>query len=261
MDQTQLQPQRLQHELKLRALTVKKIEDLSPVYRKITFYADDLDRFKSASPDDHVKVFFPDPLTKKVSLPVIEPSGPKWPEDQPEPIMRDYTPIDLDPQNKTLSFIFFKHKDGIGSTWAQKAKTGDTLYIAGPRGSFVVPDKFDWYLIVSDESGLPSITRRLNELPQTSLIHIFLELDRPQDLFAFEKPPQAIIHNLYREGQTQPGQDILFLKALKEFKFPEGQYFSWIKTESLCALKIKNYLIKEKMTNTNFIKASGYWKR
>lgn len=259
MDQI-LQPQRLQHEIKLRTLTVKKIEDLSPVYRKITFYADDLDQFKSASPDDHVKVFFPDPITKNVSLPIMEATGPKWPDGAPDPIMRDYTPIEFNPDHKTLSFIFFKHKNGVGCTWAQEAKINDPLYIAGPRGSLIVPNKFDWYLIISDESGLPSITRRLKELPKESRIHIFLELEKPSDLFEFEKGSQTVIHTLYREGQTQPGQQTLFLKALKDFKFPNGSYFSWIKTESLCALKIKNYLLKEKQTDINFIKASGYWK-
>ena len=33
-----------------------------------------------------------------------------------------------------------------------------------PRGSFVVPDDFDWYLFIGDETALPAIGRRLEEL-------------------------------------------------------------------------------------------------
>lgn len=35
----------------------------------------------------------------------------------------------------------------------------------GPRGSFVVPLEYDWHLLVGDESALPAIARRLEELP------------------------------------------------------------------------------------------------
>jgi len=44
------------------------------------------------------------------------------------------------------------------------AEPGQQLAVGGPRGSFVVPDDFDWYLFIGDETALPAIGRRLEEL-------------------------------------------------------------------------------------------------
>lgn len=43
--------------------------------------------------------------------------------------------------------------------------TRSHLHIAALRGSMVVPDMFDSYLPIGDETALPAIARRLEELP------------------------------------------------------------------------------------------------
>ena len=50
----------------------------------------------------------------------------------------------------------------------QAAKPGDEVGLGGPRGSFVVPTGFDWHLLIGDETALPAIARRLEELPDTA---------------------------------------------------------------------------------------------
>jgi NADPH-dependent ferric siderophore reductase len=63
-----------------------------------------------------------------------------------------------------LVIDFAIHEAGPATKWAIKAAPGDTLDIGGPRGSAVVPDDFDWYLLIGDETALPSIGRRTEEL-------------------------------------------------------------------------------------------------
>ena len=53
--------QRVMHPLKFRLLQVKDITQTSPLMKKIALTGEDLADFVSASPDDHVKVFFPKP--------------------------------------------------------------------------------------------------------------------------------------------------------------------------------------------------------
>jgi NADPH-dependent ferric siderophore reductase len=57
------------------------------------------------------------------------------------------------------------HDAGPATRWALRAKPGDSIEIGGPRGSVVVPTDFDWWLLIGDETALPAIGRRLEELP------------------------------------------------------------------------------------------------
>ena len=74
--------------------------------------------------------------------------------------MREYTPRRIDLVANELDIDFVLHGDGPASTWAAQAAPGQTLDIAGPRASMVVPDLFDSYLLIGDETAIPAIGRR-----------------------------------------------------------------------------------------------------
>jgi NADPH-dependent ferric siderophore reductase len=112
---------------------------------RIVFQSGDLLGFESPSPDDHIKIF----------LPAMEGTGP---------IMRDFTPRAWDVATGTFTLDFAIHLEGPATEWATNARLGDTLSIGGPRGSTIVADDFDWYLLVGDATALPSIGRRLEAL-------------------------------------------------------------------------------------------------
>jgi NADPH-dependent ferric siderophore reductase len=57
-------------------------------------------------------------------------------------------------RGRTLTIDFAIHLAGPHQ-WAAAAKVGDRLDIGGPRGSAVVPDDFDWYLLIGDEARCP----------------------------------------------------------------------------------------------------------
>ena len=78
--------------------------------------------------------------------------------------MRDFTPRSFDTEQGKLVIDFALHESGPATGWAVAAKVGDTLEIGGPRGSAVIPDDFDWYLLIGDETALPAIGRRVEEL-------------------------------------------------------------------------------------------------
>ena len=81
-----------------------------------------------------------------------------------KPSMRDFTPRRFDRNSRTLCIDFALHEAGPATQWATSARVGDVLQIGGPRGSTVVPDDFDWYLLIGDETALPAIGRRVEEL-------------------------------------------------------------------------------------------------
>ena len=70
--------------------------------------------------------------------------------------MRDFTPRRHDAEKGELVVDFAIHGAGPATEWASAARPGSRLGVGGPRGSFVVTDDFDWYLMIGDENGAAS---------------------------------------------------------------------------------------------------------
>lgn len=248
--------QRVLHELKVRMLKVKKVQDITPRLRRITLSGEDLEGFRSLSPDDHVKAFFPRPGESTPLVPTFGPDGVKIPDGA---IARDYTPRFYRPEANELDLEFFLHEGGSAATWAREAKPGTVLAVAGPRGSMIVPYEFEWYTIFADEAGLPSIARRLSEMPAGARVNAFIEVDGKRDEIIFETKADLKVTWLHRE--TRPAGTLeLFEKVLATYATPTGLGFSWIMTELAIARQLEEKLIAAG-TKKEFIKATGYWRK
>jgi NADPH-dependent ferric siderophore reductase len=240
---------RLRRETRLRALTVSAASALTPRMRRITFTSADLHDFESAAPDDHVKLFLPDSR---------ETGGP-----MPGHAMRDYTPRAFDPSEGMLTIDFALHEAGPATAWALKARVGDTLKIGGPRGSAVVADDFDWYLLIGDETALPAIGRRIEALrpgvPVTSLIVIDAAAERQ----SFDT--RAVWTPVWVEREGHPA-DIaddagLLRAALETIAFPPGDGYVWIAAEGAVARALRAFVVETRGHPRSWVKAAGYWSR
>ena len=251
--------QKIMHPLKVRLLTVKKVVQVSPRMKRITLTGKELSDFVSSSPDDHVKAFFPQPGEKLPVLPKITATGPVYPEGY-KPIMRDYTPVRFDNQACELDLEFYLHESGPGTEWALQAQEGQALGIAGPRGSFVVPYKFDWYLMIGDETAIPSIHRRLQELPANAKALAIIEVEDISEERVLSTLANTEVIWVHRKGHA-PGTADLFKKAILAHAFPYGDYFTWIATEGQTSKELTELLETVKGANTRWIKATAYWKK
>lgn len=251
---TALLIERVRHPLRFRLLEVSRVDRVSPHMQRVTLKGDALDGFVSAGFDDHVKVFFPDPLTGEIVPPALGDNGPVWPEGQ-RPVMRDYTPRQFDPVNQTLQIDFALHLPGGPATqWAEQARVGQRLGIGGPKGSFIVPTGFDWHLLVGDDTGLPAISRRLAELPAGARAEVLIEVESHADHIPL--PSLANVHVVWvhrRESQT-------LLNALGRMRMLGGTFFSWVACESAQAKALHAFLIGECGANPKWVRASGYWR-
>jgi NADPH-dependent ferric siderophore reductase len=246
---------RVRHEPRRRLLTVKRAERITPQMARITL-GGDLAGFVSGAYDDHVKVFFPLPGRNEPTLP--EPGGPDTAERSPG---RDYTPRRYDAGRSELVLDFALHDAGPATDWAAQAKAGQQLAVGGPRGSFVVPDDFDWYLFIGDETALPAIGRRLEELRAGVQAIVVAAVTGSEEEQQFESRAKVQTKWVHRplSMATDPAP---LVDAVRALKFPEAREgYAWAAGESQTAKLLRRHLIDERGLDKSWVKAAGYWKR
>jgi len=241
-------------------LQVRDVIQLTPKMVRIIVGGDALAGFVSAAHDDHVKVFFPQPGQEKPVLPTPSPNGPVYPEGALRPAARDYTPRRYDAAANTLTIDFVLHGDGPATAWAAQARPGDFLGVGGPRGSFIVPDDFDWYLLAGDETALPAIGRRLEELPARARAIIVVEVADAGEEQRFDTRARIETHWLHRDG-AEPGDQSLLQRAIAELPLPPGDGYAWVAAEAATAKALRRLLIDERGLRKDRVKAAAYWKR
>ena len=233
---------RYRYDLKRRQLVVQDVQRLSPGMQRIVLTGADMADFESMAPDDHVKLFF---------------AGADG-----APTGRDYTPRAFDNKAQTLTIDFALHEQagetGPATAWAMNAKIGDELSVGGPRGSTLVPYNFDWWLLIGDETALPAIGRRLEEVPAGTRVISLITVGSAAEQQDFKTNAQHELTWLHRPAKQAHTPDML-LAALKALKLPHGDGFVWIATEGMVARAVRAYLVDERAHPLAWTKSSGYW--
>jgi NADPH-dependent ferric siderophore reductase len=252
---------RVRHETKTRLLQVQDVSRLTPKMVRVVVGGDALAGFVSASYDDHVKLFFPHPGEEKPVLPTPSPNGPVFPEGVPRPAARDYTPRRHDAAANTLTLDFVLHDAGPATAWAAQAKTGHFLGVGGPRGSFIIPDDFDWYLFVGDDTALPAIGRRLEELPANTRVVVVAEIADKEEEQQFASRAAVEVRWLHRNAAVAAGSTSLLQDALAGLSLPSGEGYAWVAAEAATAKALRQYLVEQRRLDRERVKAAAYWKR
>lgn len=131
--------------------------------------------------------------------------------------------------------------------------------VAGPRGSHVVADDFDCYVLIGDETALPAIARRLEELPETAVAEVFIEIPEEGDRQPLESAAQVTVSWFERNG-FDAASSTLLEDALVDFEQPDGDTHYWIATESKRARMMRKFLEGHLQVPKEWIRATGYWK-
>ncbi|RMT89467.1 hypothetical protein ALP39_03435 [Pseudomonas marginalis pv. marginalis] len=241
---------RITHEIKRRRLDVLRVVDITPRMRRITLGGPELAGFISLGSDDHIKLLFPQNAAEQAALqsPTFSIKG-----DGPQPAMRDYTPRRYDLASGELDIDFVLHGDGPASTWADQAKVGQHLYIGGPRGSMIVPDIFDSYLLIGDETALPAIGRRLEELPAGRKVLAVIEIENAAEQQTLRSAADVDVIWVVR------GQDNL-LQTVQNLTLPGGTLYSFVATETKLSRQLRRVLLDTHKVDEEFLKAVGYWR-
>jgi NADPH-dependent ferric siderophore reductase len=211
-----------------RTLTVRETRALTPGMLRITLEGPELADFQSLGADDHVKLFFGE-------------------------AKRDYTPRAYSQADQSLVLDFALHEAGPATDWALKARRGDTLQIGGPRGSSQVTG-FDWYLLIGDETALPAIGRRAEELSGATVLTLAAVTGAGEEQ-DFPATQRLWVH---RPAEAADDPSAL-LAAFRGLTLPQGHGYIWIAAEAQVARALRDHALNGLGHKREWVKASGYW--
>ncbi len=230
---------RVRQEPKRRLLTVSRAWDVTPRMRRVEFTSPDLADFESPSPDDHIKLFVPD---------ANAPSGIS---------ARDYTPRMFDTGRCMLAIDFALHEAGPATAWALSAAPGDALQVGGPRGSTVLTDDFDYYVLIGDETALPSIGRRVEGLRGDVPVLTVVIINGPEEVQRFDTKADWRPSWVYRS--TDKADDAALRQAMSALTLPHGDGYVWIAAEARTARSLRDYWLLDRGHPKPWVKSGGYW--
>jgi len=240
---------RVNHEIRQRRLQVLRVIDLTPRMRRVTLGGPELQGFSSMGSDDHIKLLFAQTAEERQAIDARNLGR----DGGARPTMREYTPRRIDLTANELDIDFVLHGDGPASTWAAQAAPGQTLDIVGPRASMVVPDIFDSYLLIGDETAIPAIGRRLEELPAGRQVLALIQVEDEQEQQPLPSMAQVEVIWVHRH------QDDL-LAMIEQLALPPGALYAWIALEKTLTRQAKALLL-EKGVKDDALKAAAYWRQ
>ncbi len=239
---------------------VHDVRRLTPHLIRVVVGGDDLAGFPAGAFTDHyVKLQIPPPGAPYSAPFDAEDVKARLPREQ-WPRTRTYTVQDWDGERNLLTIDFVHHGDtGAAGPWAAAARPGDGLQLSGPGGAYTPDPEADWHLMAGDESVLPAISASLQRVPAGRPVHVFVEVDGPDDEVALASPGELRVTWLYRRGLRGDGD--LLLDAVRALEFPTGAVHAFVHGEASAVRALRRHLLVERGVPRDALSISGYWKR
>jgi NADPH-dependent ferric siderophore reductase len=236
-----------------RRVTVRRIQELSPRMRRITFGGDELAGFEWSGPAAHLKLLFPEAGTGSVGA--YDPDAPRGTQ-----TTRTYTPRRFDPSALTLDVDMVLHGEGPGATWAAQAQVGQELILFGPGRGYQVDPEAAWFVFAGDEVAVPAIETLLEAVPANARVNVFIEVDADNEKRTLAGPSGTDVSWLPRgtNGNGAPGSRLV--AALSTFGWPKGNGRVYVGCEAGAVRQLRGTVIEASGLEKDRVITRGYWR-
>ncbi len=177
---------RTMHRFTARRITVTRVTEIEH-FTRVTFSSPELADWRSTGPEDHAKIFFPDPHTGELRAPTpVGPDADGIVRPEGEMFGRDFTPlnvrVDAGSGHTVFDLDVLRHEDpGPAARWAVQAELGDELVMVGPRGSIAAAAEAPRVVCFADETALPAVARWIESMPRNARIEVVADIPEPLD--------------------------------------------------------------------------------
>ncbi|MCW5713083.1 MAG: siderophore-interacting protein [Bauldia sp.] len=226
---------------------------------RVTFGGPGLSGFASTGVgDEYVRLFFPDPETGEVVLPIVDGRGFwSWPEGRKPAHTEPYTVRRFDGERGEIDIDFVVHEGGRASEWAQRARPGDGLVINQPHGLYEAPDDIEWVLFACDATGIPALGRLLEDLPASVEARAIVEIADPAHELTLMSPARLDVTWLHGSGNgIAPSR---LPEAVGAMKLPARPGYVWIAAEQKAARPLRRRMRHELKLPGDRYSVTAYW--
>ena len=247
-----------------RRARVIGVEQVAPSMLRVRVTGPDFGDFVSGGPSDHVRVFFPDPVTGELVAPtaagpgedgIVRPEGPVH--------ARDFTPLRVVTlgADVAVDLDFYLHPSpGPAAVWAAAARIGDELVIVGPRGSKGAPQGAARLVLVCDETALPSATRWAAEVPAATSVDL-IAITADDGAWVGEYIAETSGRSDVRIHPLPAGSGDDALIALFDSVGTTASTFVFAAGEASALVALRRHLRRTLGLSAEQVAMSGYWKR
>jgi NADPH-dependent ferric siderophore reductase len=123
----------------------------------------------------------------------------------------------------------------------------------------LIPEDYATYLLAGDETALPSIARRLEEMHSHQSVMALIEVADRGEKYPLRTAANVAVSFLYRDG-VAAGASTLLDRAVASLPLPDGETHAWLAGEIETIRRLKRLLTEEKGLSRDQIKAAGYWR-
>lgn len=217
---------------------------VTPSMIRVRFGGAGLEKFESTGiPDERLRLLFGDGTAQ---------------------VARSYTVRAFDPRGPFLDVDFVVHDGGIAADWALRAKPGDRLRLSEARGWYGPPPDTDWQLLVADMTGLPALTRAIEQLPAGTRASVIAAVpDRADEQIVPTRGDVSYLW-LHTDGSRHdPARTVpvpSLPEAVRDFELPDSPGYVWVATEASEARSIRKYFHRELCWDPSSFDIKGYWR-
>jgi NADPH-dependent ferric siderophore reductase len=247
---------------------VVRTRKLTAGLARITFGGDGLADFLTTGVgDEYLRVFFPHTDDRRsVNLPFpTDNGGWDFPEGVEPAPLRTYTVRAVRPEDNEVDIDFVIHDGGVAAAWALRAEPGDVVGLNSPNGLYEPPEDLTWQLLVADQTGLPAVSRLLENIPAGVRTRVLLEVPDADHILELPKPAgdASVEVEWFFSGNGHGPSEVadLLRSALTAGELAaglEGGYI-WVAGETKALRDVRKFLRKEHRLPATRYKVIGYW--
>ena len=232
---------------------------LTPGMLRITLGGPGLADFASTGVgDEYLRLFFPNSETGRIHLPHIDDNG-RWtyPDGQKAVSYATYTVREFRAEPIEIDIDFVVHDGGMASDWARSCVAGDSVTLNNPRGLYAPPNDIVWQLLVADATGLPALSRLLEQTPGHVQTRAFIEVADKTHEQSLPYHPHASVTWLHGSGNGVAASRMG--EVVRALPLPATPGYVWVAGEQRVVRSLRRYVRHELRLPAERYELIGYW--